>query len=97
MEKFWMKTKIVTVKHPADRGKVFVMINPYYEVGDRVVVPVYGEAKVVADGGPVVMSSWDAWVEQNVKLMFPNGRTEWLSSGDISPYQDTTDEIEIPF
>ena len=96
-----MKTKVVTITHPADGGKSKVTIEPYYEIGDRVLVFGKRPAVVIADQGVVVISSWDAWVEQRISVNYTDDafrpltdRVKTWNSGDVTP---VASDDEIPF
>jgi hypothetical protein len=106
-----MKTKEVQVRHPADGGKSTVIIDPYYEIGDRVLVGGDSNrpAEVTADHGARVFSSADGWVEQVVTVQpldeehrpIP-GPGKSYSSGDLRPihpgvYRDAAGFAEVPF
>ena len=82
-----MKTRTVTITNPIDKGESQVTVDPYYEIGDRVIFDGRG-AVVVAERGVAILSSADAWAEQLVGISFEDentGRIKWHNSGDLRP------------
>jgi hypothetical protein len=98
MENEMPKTFKTTVVNPADGGRSEVTVQGY-EVGAEVMTFNYKagrydmeRVRVVKDLGTVVMSSYDAWVEQKMVVEFANGDKLTVTSGDVTDASEAEEQ-----